>query len=66
MQRATLGKCGYEAARLFSSHNLVKIIEITAVNQYNLTVAQSFGSQGYYNKSLVMILGLPGVLFGEK
>ena len=33
------------------------------VFQYILTSAQSFGSQDYYNKSLMAILGLAGVLF---
>ena len=33
-----------------------------AVIQYTLTSAQSFGSQGYYNNSLMTILGLAGVL----
>ena len=36
---------------------------MTAVIQYNLTSAQSCGSQDYYNKSLMTILGLTGVLF---
>ena len=36
---------------------------MTAVIQYILTSAQSFGSQYYYNKSLMMILGLAGILF---
>ena len=36
---------------------------MTAVIQYILTSAQSFGSQDYYNKSLMTILGLAGVLF---
>ena len=33
------------------------------VIQYILTSTQSFGSQDYYNKSLMTILGLAGVLF---
>ena len=33
------------------------------VFQYILTSAQSFGSQDYYNKTLMAILGLAGVLF---
>ena len=37
--------------------------EMVAVIQYILTSAQSFGSQDYYNKSLMTILGLAGVLF---
>ena len=38
---------------------------ITAVIQYILKEAQSFGSQDYYSKSLMVILGLAGVLFCE-
>ena len=34
-------------------------------NPYILTSAQSFGSQDYYNKSLMTIPGLAGVLFCE-
>ena len=33
--------------------------------QYSLISAQSFGSQDYYNKSLMTILGLASVLFCE-
>ena len=40
-------------------------MEITTVIQYILTSAQSFGSQDYYNKSLMTILGLAGVSFCE-
>ena len=40
-----------------------KTQETTAVIQYILTSAQSFGSQYYYNKSLMTILGLAGILF---
>ena len=40
-------------------------MEVTAVIQYILTSAQSFGSQDYHNKSLLAILGLAGVLFCE-
>ena len=36
---------------------------MTAVIQYILTSAQLFSSQDYYNKSLMAILGLAGVLF---
>ena len=51
MERATLGKCGSEAgsllygqtARVFSSYSLMKTMEITAVIQYILTAAESFG-----------------------
>ena len=33
--------------------------------EYILTSAQSFGSQDYYHKSSMRILGLSGVLFCE-
>ena len=42
---------------------MAKTQEMTAVIQYILTSVQSFGSQYYYNKSLMTILGLAGVLF---
>ena len=42
---------------------MTKTLEMTGVIQYILTSAQSFGSQDYYNKSLMMILRLFGVLF---
>ena len=66
MQRATLGKSGSETAsqlkgriaRAFSSNSLVNTMDI-------LTAAQSLGSQVYYKKSRMMILGLAGVLFCE-
>ena len=38
-------------------------MEMTAVIQYILTAAQSLGSQDYYKKSRMTILGLAGVLF---
>ena len=38
---------------------------MTAAIQYILTAAQSLGSQDYYKKSRMMILGLAGVLFCE-
>ena len=38
---------------------------MTAVIQYILTAAQSFGCQDYYTKFLMTILGLAGVLFWE-
>ena len=74
MQRATLGKSGPEAApklqgriaKAFSSNSLVNTMEMTAAIQYNLTAAQFLGSQDYYKKSRMTILGLPGVLFCEK
>ena len=40
-------------------------MEMTAVIQYILTAAQPFGSQDYYNKFPMTILGLAGVLFCE-
>ena len=69
MHRATLGKSGSEAAsqlqgrivRAFSSNSL----DMTAAIQYILTAAQLLGSQVYYKKSLMSILGLAGVLFCE-
>ena len=51
--------------RVFCSISLVKAMEMIAVIQYILTSAQSFGSQDYYNNSLMTILGLAGVLFCE-
>ena len=71
MQRATLGKSGSEAAsqlqsriaRAFSSNSLVNTVDIMAAIQYILTAAQSLGSQVYYKKSRMTILGLAGVLF---
>ena len=52
-------------ARAFSSNSLVNTMDITAAIQYILTAAQSLGSQVYYKKSQMMILGLAGVLFCE-
>ena len=73
MQRATLGKSGSEAAsqlqgriaRAFSSNSLENTMDMTAAIKYILTAAQSLGSQDYYRKSLMTILGLTGVLFCE-
>ena len=73
MQRATLGKSGSEAAsqlegqivRAFSSNSLVNTMDMTAAIQYILTAAQSLGSQVYYKKSRMTILGLASVLFCE-
>ena len=73
MQRATLGKSGSEAAsqlqlriaRAFSSNILVNTMDMTAAIEYILTAAQSLGSQHYYRKSRMTILGLAGVLFCE-
>ena len=74
MQRATLGKSGSEAAsqlqgriaRAFSSNSLENTMDMTAAIEYILTAAQSLGSQDYYRKSRMTILGLAGVLFCEK
>ena len=60
MQRATMGKSGFEAApqlhgrnaRAFSSNSLMNIMEMMATIQYILTGAQLLGSQDYYQKSL--------------
>ena len=73
MQRATLGKRGPEAAsqlqgriaRAFSSNSFVNTMDMTAAIQYILTAAQSLGSQDYYRKSRMTILGLAGALFCE-
>ena len=73
MQRATLGKSGSEAAqqlqgriaRVFSSNSLVNTMEMAAAIQYILTAVQSSGSQDYYKKSRMTILGLAGVYFCE-
>ena len=66
MQRATLGKSGSEAAsqlqgriaRVLFSNSLVNTIDMTTAFQYILTAAQSLGSQVYYKKSRMTILGL--------
>ena len=73
MQRAALGKSGSKAAsqlqgqiaRAFSINSLVNTMDMTAAIQYILTTAQSLGSQVYYKKSRMTILGLAGVLFFE-
>ena len=73
MQLAILGKNGCEAAsqlqgqiaRAFSSNSLVNTMDMTAAIQYILTAAQSLGSQVYYKKSRMTILGLAGVIFCE-
>ena len=73
MQRATLGKRGSEAAsqlegqiaRAFSSNSLVNTMDMEAAIEYILTAAQPLGSQDYYRKSRMTILGLAGVLFCE-
>ena len=40
-------------------------MEMKAAIQYILTAAQSLGSQDYYKKCRMTILGLTGVLFCE-
>ena len=73
MQRATLGKSGSEAAsqlqgriaRAFSSNSFVNTMDMTSSIKYILTAVQSLGSQVYYRKSRMTILGLAGVLFCE-
>ena len=73
MQRATLGKSGSEAAlqlqgriaRAFSSNSFVNTMDMTAAIKYILTAAQSLGSQDYYRKSRMTLLGLVIVLFYE-
>ena len=41
-------------------------MEMSTAIQYILTATQSFGSQDYYKKSGMTILGLSGVLFYER
>ena len=73
MQWATVGKSDSEAAlqlqgriaRAFSSNSLVNTMDMTAAIQYILTAAQLLGSQVYYKRSRMTILGLPSVLFYE-
>ena len=73
MQRATSGKSDSETAsqlqgrtvRAFSRNSLSKTMEITVVIQYMLTATQPFGSQDYFKKSGMIILGLADVLFCE-
>ena len=52
-------------ARAFSSNSLVNTMDMTAAIQYILTTAQSLGSQVYYKRSRMTILGLACVLFCE-
>ena len=52
-----------QIAQAFSSNSLMNTMEMTAAIQYILTAARSLGSQDYYKKSRMMILGLAGVLF---
>ena len=71
MQRATLGKSGSDVAsqlqgriaRAFSSNSLVNTMDMTAAIQYIVTAEQSLGSQVYYKRSRMTIVGLAGVLF---
>ena len=73
MQRATLGKSGSEAAsqlqgriaRASSSNSFVNTIDMTTAIKYILTAAQSLGSQDYYRKSRMTILGIADVLLCE-
>ena len=52
-------------ARAFSSNSFVNTMDMTAAIEYILTAAQSLGSQDYYRKFRMTILGLAGVLFCE-
>ena len=52
-------------ARAFSTNSLVNTMDVTAAIQYILTAAQSLGSQVYYKKSRMKILGLAGAIFFE-
>ena len=51
--------------RAFSSNSLVNTMDMKAAIQYILTATQSSGSQVYYKKSRMTILGLAGELFFE-
>ena len=69
----TLGKSGSEEAsqlqgriaRAISSNSLMNTVDMTAAIEYISTAAQSLGSQDYYRKSRMTILGLVGVLLCE-
>ena len=52
-------------ARAFSSNSFVNTMDMTTAIKYILTAAQSLGSQDYYRKSRMTILGLAGVLLCE-
>ena len=73
MQRATLGKSGSEEAfqlqgriaRAIYSNSLMNTVDMTAAIEYISTAAPSLGSQDYYRKSRMTILGLVGVLLCE-
>ena len=72
MQRATLGKSGSAAAlqlqgriaKAFSSNSFVSTMDMTAAIQYIMTAAESLGSQVYYKKSGMTIVG-PANVFCE-
>ena len=51
--------------RIAFSNSLVNTMDMTVAIQYILTAAQSLGSQVYYKKSRMTILGLAGVLYCE-
>ena len=53
------------ALRQFAVTRLDNIMDMMAAIQYILTAAQLLGSQVYYKKSQMMLLGLAGVLFCE-
>ena len=63
--RATLRQLQGRIARAFSSKRLVNTMEMKVAFRYILTAAQTLGSQGYYKKSQMKILGNAGVLFYE-
>ena len=52
-------------ATAFFINSLVNTMKMTDAIQYILSAAQSLGSQVYYKKSRMTILGLAGVLFCE-
>ena len=75
MQRATLCNSGgsetasqlqNRIARAFSCNSLVITIDMNAAIQYIFTAAQSLGSQVYYKKSRMTILGLAGCIVLQK
>ena len=51
---------------MLRNNNLGNTMVMTAAILYILTAAQSLGSQDYYKKSRMTILGLAGVLLCEK
>ena len=54
-----------QIAIAFSSNSYVNTMDMTATIEHILTAAQWLGSQDYYRKSQMTILGLAGVLFCE-